>query len=411
MCSSRLFWKLFAAYAGLILAAAAVSAALIAALEREQVLNYIEDRLHDDAVMLRSQVAYGLGQNHQDGLQALTLRLARETKTRITIVASDGVVLADSEQDPAQMENHLDRQEIALAAASGTGKCTHVSRTLGIPMRYFALRVDEAGRPVGFVRIALPLQTVEARISTVQRLIWSIAGVVALATLAMTYLVAARIIRPLTNLRSAAQAIADGDYGQRVVVSSHDELGLLSDAFNRMGVELAFRINRMHENQELLATVLAGMIEGVVAVDSKERVLFTNAAAQELLGLVQENLTGRPLWELVRHGTVQQTVRDALRSDQPCRCELEITSPNRRVVSLHARRLPGDPSPGAVLVFHDSTDLRRLESLRRDFMANVSHELKTPLSSIMAYAETLLNGAMNDQDSNVGFVRQIEEQA
>lgn len=414
MWSSRLFWKLFLSYAGLILATAAVFAALVAALQREQVIGYLRDRLHAEAVVLRSHVAADLAAGRRDGLQGLTDSLGRETGTRLTIIAFDGAgtVLADSEQDPSQMEPHGDRPEIVEASAKGVGNRNHVSRTLGIPMMYVAVRVDEpAGKPVGFVRVALPMQTVESQISARQRLVWVIALIAGLATLAITYLVVGRITRPLGLLMVATDGIAAGEYGQKVHVPNRDELGLLGAAFNRMSAELALRVNQIRGDQELMATVLGGMIEGVIAVDAEERVQFANGAARDLLGLGDVNLAGRRIWELVRHGAVHGAVREAFASEQPCRVEVELASSIRRVVALHARRLPGDPSPGVVLVLHEMTELRRLENLRRDFVANVSHELKTPLSSIRAYAETLLNGALDDPEHRSNFVRQIEEQS
>jgi two-component system phosphate regulon sensor histidine kinase PhoR len=252
---------------------------------------------------------------------------------------------------------------------------------------------------------------VDERVGAIRRLIWGTALVVCLATLVMTYYVVARITRPLATLTEAAQAIAAGDHGHKVYLSNRDELGTLAAAFNQMSAELAMRVQQIREDHELLVTVLGSMIEGVVAVDANQRIFFANDTARSLLGLGPENIHGRPLWEMVRHRTMQQAVQDALTLDQPCLSEFEIPGAVRRVVALHAKRLPGDPCLGAVLVFHDVTELRRLENLRQEFVANVSHELKTPLSSIKAYVETLLHGALEDPENNVTFLRRIEEQA
>jgi two-component system phosphate regulon sensor histidine kinase PhoR len=411
MWRSRLFWKLFSAYASLILATTAVFAVLVAARQEEQVVSYLRERLHDSAVFLRNHVAAELAGGPSERLQAVAELLGRETQSRVTLVAADGTVWADSQQDPRVMENHATRYEIEQAAATGEGVAIQLSRTVGIPMMYLALRVDHAGETLGFVRVALAMESVEARITAMRRLVWGIAAAVGVATLVVTSWVVARITRPIGELTRAAESIAAGNYGHRVYMANRDELGLLGEAFNRMSAELNVRMGQISEDQHRLATVLGGMIEGVVAIDAGERVLFANDAARRLLSLPRDNLAGQPLWELVRHATVQQAVRDAFVSDQPCRREFEIAGPSRHVVALHAGRLPGHPSPGAVLVFHDVTELRRLESVRRDFVANVSHELKTPLASIKAYAETLLAGALDDRESNRSFVEQIEQQA
>jgi two-component system phosphate regulon sensor histidine kinase PhoR len=337
--------------------------------------------------------------------------LSRETQTRITVVAPDGKVLADSDQDSAQMENHRNRPEIESASRDGVGVATHASRTLGIPMMYLALRLNKGEQVRGFVRVALPIQEVHQRVATMQRIIWGIGLAVCMATLVITSFVVARVARPVKSLTTAAQAIARGDYGQRVRVSSRDEIGTLADTFNRMSDELNERVSQIRADGDLLTTMLTVMVEGVVALDANQRVLFANEAAHSMLGLGNQSVAGRPLWEMVRSSAIQDSLQDARNGSQTSRSEFELPGRDRRTVAMHATRLPGDPSPGIVLVCHDITELRRLENLRREFVANVSHELKTPLASIKAYVETLLAGAVHDPEHNLPFLRRIDEQA
>jgi two-component system phosphate regulon sensor histidine kinase PhoR len=175
--------------------------------------------------------------------------------------------------------------------------------------------------------------------------------------------------------------------------------------------EVAAQIEQLRRSSEQLGSVLGSMIEGVLAVDDRERILFANRAARTLLEFATPDAVGRPLLEAVRNRAVVDVVRQAFRTQEPAKSEFPLPGATRRVVAVSASRLPGNPYPGVLLVLHDVSDLRRLETLRQEFVANVSHELKTPLTAIKAYAETLLEGALGDREHNEAFVRRIAEQA
>ena len=225
------------------------------------------------------------------------------------------------------------------------------------------------------------------------------------------YWFARRMLRSVRQLKSSAVAITQGDFSQRVPVIGGDEWAIAVSSFNDMREELARRIAELQENRDRMETVLSGMVEGVLAVDPQQRVLLANEPCRVLLGIQTREAVGRPLLEVVRNLDVQQTVLAALRGSESATREIPVMTTSRRIIHVLATRLSGTPCPGVVVVLHDVTELRRLEGLRRDFVANVSHELKTPLSSIKAYAETLRLGAIHDPENNIGFVERIEEQA
>jgi two-component system phosphate regulon sensor histidine kinase PhoR len=283
-------------------------------------------------------------------------------------------------------------------------------------MYYYALRADQGADPVGLVRTALPIDSVHQRMASVRRAVWFTCGMASLAVLVTTYWVVARIISPVTTLTHAAEAIAVGDYRQRVQVPNRDELGRLAATFNRMSQQMGEREAQLRHTAARFSTVLSGMVEGMIAVDDTNRVLLANAAAGRLFGFDAAEVQGRPLLETIRNHTLYEAVATALSSDRAAddggyRVEVKTTGTDSHILAVRANRLPGQPCPGVVLVLHDVTELRRLEMVRQQFAANVSHELKTPLSSIKAYAETLLAGAINDPENNLRFVQQIEEQA
>lgn len=423
LASSRLFWRVFLSYAVLTVVAVVVFVVVFLRWQREAINAEVRQRLQDEAKLLVrfADPAWATSNAPVEETRAVWQprleALGHEVGVRLTLVLADGTVLADSARDAQQMENHLTRPEIAEAIDAGVAFSTRGSQSVGEPFEYCAVRVGSREEPRGFVRVALPFAPFEKRLRTSAELIWSATGVSLIFALAVAYWLSRRLVRPLESLTQAAQAIASGDLGQEVVVTNRDEVGSLAEAFNRMSRELSARVQQLQlktqqtaEQSELFETVLGSMIEGVVVIDDRQRILYANAAAGPLLDLPTSQVAGRSLFEAARHPRVQKVVDQVLHGVPPERVEYEVPRSNA-IVALIASPLPGNPPPGAVLVLHDVSELRRLENLRREFVSNVSHELKTPLTTIQAYTETLLSGALEDAQHNRQFVERIEEQA
>jgi two-component system phosphate regulon sensor histidine kinase PhoR len=255
------------------------------------------------------------------------------------------------------------------------------------------------------------LQDEVADPAAAQRWVWGLIAGASVCVFGLTYWLIGRIIRPVASLNAAAEAIAAGDYEHRVYVSGRNELSTLAGTLNRMSQALGLRMTQLSETATRQSTVLGGMIEGVIAVDARQRIVLANEAAGRLYGFRPADVEGRPLLEVVRNHALHAVVTTAFSTGEPQSLETERIGAQRLQVDIHVQPLPGEPCPGVVLVIHDTTELRRLEAIRRDFVANVSHELKTPLSSIKAYTETLRGGSNIDPETNQKFLGRIEEQA
>jgi two-component system phosphate regulon sensor histidine kinase PhoR len=238
-----------------------------------------------------------------------------------------------------------------------------------------------------------------------------VAVLAGLAAAGLAIWITRSVLRPLGELIQGTERVSAGDYGQGVYAASRDELAGLARSFNRMTEHLANQIAQLEEDRQKLRAILSGMVEGVVALDGEQRILFANERAAQLLEFHSEAAVGRKLWEVFRQRSLQEVLGRALSATEPCEEELTWNGTAARSLTVHAARLSSSPERGAVLVLHDTSDLRRLERLRQDFVANVSHELKTPLAVIKACVETLVDGAVEDTQHRQSFLEQIAEQA
>jgi two-component system phosphate regulon sensor histidine kinase PhoR len=412
-----LFWKLLLSFAAISLAAILALAWIFTSAYETLLEREMNARLRTAATSVAHLMAEAWPAEPNDAAQSLARRIGRQTGVRLTLIGLDGRVLADShEPDLAavqSLENHHNRPEFAAAVRHGAAIAQRISPSLGERFHYFAVRVDDEGRPVGVARTALSAAPIDAEIDDLHRWITIIASLVAAAAMAVAYWVARRLTDPLRALAATAAGLVAGQYERRIAVPSGglDEVGVLAGALNDIGQRLAQRERQLRSTSQTQATVLEGMTESVIAVDRQEKILFANACAGRVLGFDPKRVEGLTLLEAVRSHEIRDVMRRAIGARQPATGELTWRGKSQRIFDVLAAPLPGDPPPGIVLVLRDISELKRVEQMRQQFIANVSHELKTPLSSIKAYTETLLAGALNDPQHAERFLQRIDEQA
>ena len=410
MWRSRMFWRLFGTFSILLLAAIGLLGLVVIGRVEKYFLNQLENSLRSKAVLLREAVR-GRTKDQAPLLQKQVTALRPEIAARITLLARDGRVLADSAEDPERMENHADRPEVREARRAGFGSATRYSTTLSQSMMYVALPTGTENEGVAFVRVAVSIDSIQDQLAWLRSVVWTTAVSTGFAALILAIWLARHIIQPLQELTGSAERIAEGNYGHKVYAAGRDEVATLARTFNHMSERLDSQFAQLAEDRHQLQMILGGMVEGVVALDADQRILFANERAEELLGFRIQANSGRKYWEVIRQRGLQEVVKRALAESDPYEEELHWNGPATKSLTVHAARLPGSPPQGAVLVLHDTSELRRLERVRQEFVANASHELKTPLSVIKACVETLLDGAMDDPAHRVPFLEKIEAQA
>lgn len=328
---------------------------------------------------------------------------------RVTVITSDGLVLADSESDPQTMENHAGRPEIREALANGDGLSVRHSVTINRDLLYYAARFSMPSGPPVVLRFALPVRTVNDEVWAFRRRLWLSSLVVFLVAGMASLLISRTFSRRVERLQSFSRRVAEGDFRPIDADRSGDTLEALAVSLNDTAARLDRAIRTLTEERNLSAAILGSMVEGVAVVNSAERLLFANEGFVEILELDSPPQSGSSLLEVVRQTELLEAVRNVLKGAPRVEAEIITGTLRQRFFAATVASVKATEDSGAVVVLHDITDLRKLERVRRDFVANVSHEFKTPLTAIQGFAETLLSGAMDDPQNRVRFLQIILE--
>jgi two-component system phosphate regulon sensor histidine kinase PhoR len=383
----KIFWKFFLAISAMSLFLAAAFTVLTLRQARSLSLGMHQEQLRRLAGVFRSEIAAAWPGLNAGSLERFVREKGRQSATRLTVIDPQGKVLADSERDPRLMQNHADRPEIAAALSGHERSDTRFSFTLRENMMYFALPLQIAGKTVAALRVSMFYRDIEREFHPWR---WRIsATLLALLGLSVLFslLLSRNLSRPIRELAAAARRVSSGAHDVHVRSQRRDEIGDLAADFNAMVDSQRTLVEKLRHSQQELETILATTSDGLLVIDSKDRIVRAGPRFSQLIG--DPAPVGKPYWEFLRRSEFADLVRSA--GERSIHGEMEI---NDRVYLAFLSPLP--ENAGTVVTFHDLTETRRLELQKKDFVANVSHELRTPLTAIKGYAETLAEEISGD---------------
>lgn len=414
MLKKSLIWQIYPPYILIIFFSLVIVTWYGSNLIRQFYLENIADSLRNQSILISQSYNQNLSSEPSDSIQSKCVALGKKIPSRITIILPTGLVVGDTHENPHNMDNHADRPEIRQALQNEVGSSTRFSNTLGEELMYVAVPVVMNDSIVGVVRTATPVSRLALVLSNIYRRIVLVGFIVVLVAAMISWIFSERINRPIQIMQEGFSRYGSGDLSHRIHIKKPDEFRRLSDSMNTMAQELSKRIDTITRQRNELETILSSMVEGVFVVDPEMKILRINNAAMQIIGIENytiDNILGRSIYEMVRNQSLQRFIERAFKSNAALEEELIIHDSAERSLNLHGTRLHDidGHSIGALIVVNDVTHMKKLENIRKEFVSNVSHELKTPITSIKGYVETLKDGAIKDKKNARRFLKIISK--
>ncbi len=387
----RLMWQIYPSYVVvIIISLLAVSWYMLSTIE-DFILKQIVSDLHTRGQLIQDQLAVYLQPLDPDKLDRFCKDTGGKISTRITVVLPEGKVIGDSEEDPALMENHKNRPEILAALKGQPGSSMRFSATLNQKMMYAALPLTIKNEIYAIVRLSIPVTDIDIIIDTLYKRVILSGIVIAILTSVISFFISRRISKPIEEMRRVAEKFSQGELKHRLHPPNNFELAGLAKALNVMATQLEDRIETVIRQRNEYEAVLSSMSEGVIAINNEEYILNINQSGRNMFKLNPSDIKGKSIQEILRNRDFHQFVSSAVSDEQPKEGDFVIHQNTPRIVSTRSAPLyaPGGDRIGSLLVFNDVTRIRHLENVRKDFVANISHEIKTPLTAIQGFIETL----------------------
>ncbi len=387
-----IFSRIFAGYLLIVFALSGLILIFSFKTIKDHYIDTFTANLKNLGIILKLKITPLLEENRRVDLDNFVKKWGKEINTRITVIAPDGEVYADSEKDPSSMENHRDRPEVVKALEGGIGRSLRYSSTVKEDMLYVAMPVEKEGKVIGVVRVSIFLKQIKALMQDLRRRISEVALLVIIVSLLGAALFARSLSRPIRDLARASHRVAAGDFDARVFLKSKDELGELGKSFNYMTEKIKTLFTDLALQKEELDSIIFSIQEGLLVLDKEGKIVLSNESFRKI---VQEEVPssrsvsvseyrGKFYWEVVRESRLGELVEEVRRKKENLSGEIELNGRNYlcSATFLGARE-------GIIVVLHDITEFKKLEKMKKDFVVNVSHELRTPLTAIKGFVETL----------------------
>jgi two-component system phosphate regulon sensor histidine kinase PhoR len=393
-----LFLRIFSGYGAVIILLAAAVAVWAPPLMRRHHIAARAAELENMALLLESPILpYFAGEGEGD-LEETVTSFGRRTETRITVIDADGEVLADSEKEPRDMENHLFRPEIQASLGGEKLMSIRRSSTLKADMLYMSVPLRDDGRVVGALRMSLYMRDIEALLGALRNDLLKVVGAVTLVALVLAFFLTRSVTRPLREVIDASQRVAAGDFGVAVSTRRSGEFGDFARSFNAMTAKLKDMFDEIRVQNEEIHSILASIREGLAVLDGDARIVLCNASFRRIAG--HDRPEGRHFWEIVRSSAAGEIVRKVRGGSAEATGEAIVGD---RVFFCSVSRLAA--ADRLVMTLHDVTEFRALEKAKRDFVVNVSHELRTPLTTIKGFVETMETEAEERSRPHLEIIR------
>jgi len=372
---------------------------------KQNYLNNLKENLLIQANIIQETIPESFSGNLDDFCK----HYKKITGARVTLIDSDGKVIGDSDEPSEHMENHADRPEIKEANISGTGSSIRFSHTLNHDQFYFALLINDGQKK--YLRLSMPLNEIIKSVNEIRYRIISVSLLISFIALMVGLIQTRKVTKTIEEIAEFSKDVAEGNFKRRLFLNAKDELGQLGMNISKMAEELHKRLKQSEDEKKKVEAIIHNLSDGLVFADLKGKIMMHNNSIKELFG-INSTIEGKTLLEAFRKPELMEMIDIVADKDDRISKELAISSPKELFIVATASPFHSFEDPrklsGVVLTFHDITRLRKLEEVRKDFVANVSHEIKTPITAIQGFAETLLDGAIDDRENARKFLETIK---